>query len=568
MAETPMTDGGTATAASAPTAGAATQGSGAVATREWVVTWALCAAAAAALALVIFTAPGRPEAAEFDLEGQPLLPSLADPHRAAAIEITGWSDDTATATPFKVERKDGRWQLPSHAGYPAEAKDRLIKITANVIGLQRGALQSRSARDHEALAVIDPLDGKPGVSLKGRGLRCTLRDDAGAVLADFVVGKDVPGRDDFKYLRMIGDDTTWAVNLKDVDLSSSFYDWIEKDLLKVESWKIRKIEIDPYHVDEQRGILVPGQIVTITKPTSTNQWVVEELQAGEKVNDTRINEIVDAIDDLEIADVKRKPPGVTGALKVATGQVIPQQELADLQLKGFFLTERGLVSNDGEVRAWDEEGVLYTLRFGELAPSPEKDKERRYVFVTAIFDTDYLPEPVEPPKPGGQALAPVPTKPGDEPPGGGPAAGDGDKKDEGGDKKDDGPGGEKKDEGGEKKDEGAGGEQPAEPPKEPAPPKDQAPGGGGNDLLQDEHGHDDDDAAKPGDAEDPVKKAHDEWQRTHDEWKRKSESGQKRAKELNDRFADWYYVIPGETYKKLKARRDDVVEKKDGEKPK
>lgn len=543
----PMADGQTSDAPATTAAPAS---------REWLVTGLLCGAALLGLGLAFATAPGRPEAAELDLEGQALFPSLTDPLRSAAIEITGWSDATATATPFKVERKNGRWGLPSHEGYPAEAEDRLVKITANVISLRRGALQSRSARDHAELGVIDPLDAKPGVPLEGRGLRCTLRDDGGAVLADFVAGNAVPGREGFKYVRLVGDDTTWAVDLKNVDLSSSFYDWIEKDLLKVDSWKIRKIEIDPYHVDEQRGVLVPGEITTITKPTSTNQWVVEELKAGEQVNDARINEIVDAVDDLEIADVRRKPPGITDALRVATGKVIPQQELADLQVKGFFLTERGLVSNDGEVRVWDEEGVLYTLRFGELAPSPDKDKERRYVFVTAMFDKDYLPEPAEPPKPAEPGAAP----------------GGGEKKDEGGGEVPTPPGGEKKDDGagGEKKDEGGGQAPKDEPKKDDAEPKDdQAPGGGGNDLLQDAHGHDDgddEDAAKPGQAEDPVKKAHDEWQRTHDEWKRKADAGQKRAKELNDRFADWYYVIPGEAYKKLKARRDDVVMKDDGKK--
>ena len=83
--------------------------------------------------------------------------------------------------PFKVERKGSRWVIPSHENHPAEAEDRLVKITGNVLALTRGALQSKAERDHEALGVIDPLDAKHQ-SLKGRGLRCTLRDDTGAII--------------------------------------------------------------------------------------------------------------------------------------------------------------------------------------------------------------------------------------------------------------------------------------------------------------------------------------------------------------------------------------------------
>ncbi|MEO1530490.1 MAG: hypothetical protein AAFX06_34305, partial [Planctomycetota bacterium] len=36
---------------------------------------------------------------------------------------------------------------------------------------------------------------------------------------------------------------------------------------------------------------------------------------------------------------------------------------------------------------------------------------------------------------------------------------------------------------------------------------------------------------------------------------------------LNDRFADWYYVIPEETYAKLRVSRDDLFDTSDDSTP-
>jgi hypothetical protein len=51
-----------------------------------------------------------------------------------------------------------------------------------------------------------------------------------------------------------------------------------------------------------------------------------------------------------------------------------------------------------------------------------------------------------------------------------------------------------------------------------------------------------------------------------DEYSDKLKAGEKRVKELNDRFADWYFVISEATYKKIHLTRDDIVQKKPTEK--
>ncbi|MEL6105148.1 MAG: DUF4340 domain-containing protein [Planctomycetota bacterium] len=52
-------------------------------------------------------------------------------------------------------------------------------------------------------------------------------------------------------------------------------------------------------------------------------------------------------------------------------------------------------------------------------------------------------------------------------------------------------------------------------------------------------------------------------ERKLDERKDKIEAAKRRSRELNDRFADWYYVIPEETYTKLRISREDLFDSGD-----
>jgi hypothetical protein len=47
----------------------------------------------------------------------------------------------------------------------------------------------------------------------------------------------------------------------------------------------------------------------------------------------------------------------------------------------------------------------------------------------------------------------------------------------------------------------------------------------------------------------------------HDAWQRSTSTGRQRAAELNARFSNWYYVIPEESYEKVKVKRTDLLAK-------
>ena len=54
--------------------------------------------------------------------------------------------------------------------------------------------------------------------------------------------------------------------------------------------------------------------------------------------------------------------------------------------------------------------------------------------------------------------------------------------------------------------------------------------------------------------------------RKQDEYDEKLKAAQKRVRDLNNRFADWYYVVSDKEYAKIHLDRTSVVQKKE-EKP-
>ena len=59
-----------------------------------------------------------------------------------------------------------------------------------------------------------------------------------------------------------------------------------------------------------------------------------------------------------------------------------------------------------------------------------------------------------------------------------------------------------------------------------------------------------------------VKRIKEENKRKEDEYNKKIADGEKRVKELNECFADWYFVISDGTYKKIHINREQVIKKK------
>ena len=272
------------------------------------------------------------------------------------------------------------------------------------------AVQSDRLQDHEALGVIDPLDDS-STTLKGIGQRVTLRDASSRVLADFIVGGPVEEKDGFRYMRLPGKKRVYAVKV-DIDISTRFADWIETNLLDVQSADVTRITINDYTIDETTGSVDRAGTVKLTRE-GTNDWTMEDLPDAKEVDASKVRSMVSALPRIAITGVRPKPAALTSDLRTRGGIALDLPTRLSLQGKGFFVASDGrLLSNEGEVTVGTKAGVLYTLRFGEVfygdgltvsagtdedaatdeGPAPSAGAaENRYLFVTASFDESLLP---------------------------------------------------------------------------------------------------------------------------------------------------------------------------------
>ena len=513
---------------------------------EWTKTIGLGVIAGVLLLLVKLTAPTIINPEVFAAEGEVFYPEFVDPLLVKSLEVSTYQSDKGTAKSFKVAFDNGKWVIPSHNNYPADATERIKKTSSALIGLKKDILYSDRKEEHSKFHVLDPLDTSLS-NEAGFGKRVTLYDNSGNLLADYILGKEVPKKEKkrittkitvnnpetgnpeqkdetieltMRYVRIPGKKRTYGA-WTSADVSSRFSDWIQTDLLGISKEEILQLTLNPYKIQEKALSLdlSTGAILDESKIIEWNPFLLEKgaedkwVLDGKDVSQDPVTNMISTLDDLMIVGVRRKPLSLTKDLEVAKGIRLDQQTRMNLRDLGFFVLplEEGkgevLASNEGELDVATREGVVFSLRFGEVlygegdsvtagSETPEKNegekekegKENRYVFLMARFDPSLFPAPVVPDKPEWEG------------------------------------------------------------PLENDPRLDFD----ARRALQEER------ARK---LEEWQKESEAEFKSQQEEWKKKIAEGTKRAKELNDRFASWYYVISGTSFKKLHLTRDQLLTK-------
>ena len=355
----------------------------------------------------LVSTPGRATPDAFFDVGEPFFPEFTDPDAAATLDVVEFDEAQAAAMPFQVTNRGGLWTIPSHNNYPADGRDRLSNIAADIISIVKEDFRSDNVADHDSLGVIDPTD-LTATSLVGRGTRVTVKDENDEVLADLIVGNPVENRPGLRFVRVPDQKRVYSARFE-ADITTAFEDWIEQNLLEVERDQVVHIVLNEYQVDERTRTIPRPREFTLDKVDDTT-WNGTAVPRDEEVDFVEVNRLVGAIIGMEIAGVRPKPEGMTGNLRDAamTGR-IGQTDVRDLISKGFYPTaDGGLLSNEGELLVRTTEGILYTLRFGEIVygrgeavvlgddTSDDAESgpgENRYVFIEAEFDQAALPEP-------------------------------------------------------------------------------------------------------------------------------------------------------------------------------
>ncbi|MCX4245743.1 DUF4340 domain-containing protein [Paraliomyxa miuraensis] len=307
---------------------------------------------------------------QFEDTGEALFPDFTDPTIATALSVVAWDEDEAKVVSFEVEQKEGRWVIPSHNDYPADGTERMGKAAASFIDVEKDRYYGDDPANHAAFGVLDP-DGPEG---KGdeKGQRITIKDASGTVLVDIIVGKQIEDRMGYYYVRMpSGDGSKRVYGTKlSLDISTKFEDWIEKDLLDVDRDDFISMIYDPYTVDEVEGKVTGFNPIKAqaSDPTASSkqEWQSSEgteVPEGKQLDSMKVRQMLTQMANLKIVGVRPRPQ---------VRNMIEQQILAqDMKRKGFFIVPTAdgraqLYGNEGSLTAITEDGMVYSLLFGEV----------------------------------------------------------------------------------------------------------------------------------------------------------------------------------------------------------
>lgn len=554
------------------------------------VTFMVAALVALAAGVVTHLPPSDDDAAK-GYVGQSLFAEFK-PESAKSLDIIEYAPESPTPVKhFRVAQEGGLWVIPSKDNYPADASQQLGEAAAAVMNATKLDVVSDDARTHETYGVIDPADAqKLAADPENVGKHVTMADRSGKKLADLIIGKAIKEKPDQRFVRLPGQDAVLIASIKTDKLSGRFQDWIEKDLLKLNSWDVKQVAIDDYSVDLVQRFIDRRTRIDANFDDKTSKWELADLEVfnpdektyepekladDEEINTQKLNELKTALDDLQIVGVRRKPAGLAADLKAGEELLGNQEQTESLAQAGFYLVPVGngpreLHSNEGEVRCGTKEGVEYKLRFGSLAslsdvdgPLPDKDKAEgdaagkdgdddslanRYIMVTVDFNEDLIAKPELQPLPGEspeKEAAPAgeeseKTSRHDSPLSAAVgllalADGDDEAQADSADAADDAVG---DDATPAAKKQGKSAKS-AKPKADKTAPK----------------------AAKtPAELErERIEKENERKQKEYDD---KVKKGRDKVKELSERFADWYYVISNDTYKKIHLGRADIIKEK------
>ncbi len=531
-----------------------------------------------------------------------LFPDLKDPRKVKALEIVEYDEQTAQQRVFVVKQVKGVWSIPSHRNYPADANRQMADAAAAVLDLKRlgtavpGSSGTYTREDHEKYGVLDPGGEDLEAGATGVGKRVTLKDAQGKELAKFIIGKSDPEKPDIRFLRIPGQDLVYKVEIDTHPLSTKFEDWIEKDLLKLNAFDIKRITVSDYSVDRLRGQIDLRSSFTVEYKDT--KWSLKEMRLhsnepvdgpieiapdeqpnleliframsrprtlaeDEELDTTKLSDMRMALDDLKIVDVHRKPESLAESIRAGRGMRVSRLggDAESLAARGFSLVPLSfgelswteLISSEGEVRVGMNDGVEYLLRFGAVAGREQKDEQESAASQSkktknkSEDDNGETGEDEEPAEGGVTRFLMVVAQynPDLIPPPELPALPEED----------------------EPKDEAGNGEDDVQ---------------AGSDADSDaESTADDDESDADADAkqekkEDKKKQAkkrkskketereriQKERERLQKEYEDKVKKAKDRVAELNRRFADWYYVINESTYRKIHLTHQDIIKKK------
>ena len=346
-----------------------------------------------AAALIAGAVMSRPKIADFkpeEMVGQSLFPQFTDPLAIKSLEIVKL-DALGERSGFRIVEVNGIWSIPSHDNYPADAKDQMGRVAEALTDLTVLEVIQPEESDMDAITfqtqygVTDPASDSASLG-EGVGTKITLGGANNETLVNLIVGKAVARRqsedsmDDggnLRYVRIANQAPVYIVSVDPGQFSTNFDQWIEKNLLDISTFDIKEIFVDMYSFSVEYALTSQG-LQAIPRDSfvgditlgydgsavgadkwSLVRWMMFEsrnteynerqLEPEKELDTETLDSMVSALNDLKIVSVLKKPAGLASALREGTTfeDIKPDGAMQDsMQETGFWLVELPDIKGD------------------------------------------------------------------------------------------------------------------------------------------------------------------------------------------------------------------------------
>lgn len=193
-----------------------------------------------------------------------------------------------------LEKGESVWQVKNRFGYAADfgkIAEFAKKLKDSKVG--RTFEVTEDMRSRLALHSPEEADIPP----ESKGTRVTLKDKAGRVLADVIIGKPREASSGFggHYLMAVGGRTVYLVDKDYNYMEKKPSEWIQTDLLDVKAADVREVVC----TDSKTG----NVIYTLRRPEKGKDPELLNAPADKKLIPARLNNVMSALDGFAIENV-------------------------------------------------------------------------------------------------------------------------------------------------------------------------------------------------------------------------------------------------------------------------
>ncbi|MBQ6614914.1 MAG: DUF4340 domain-containing protein [Thermoguttaceae bacterium] len=217
--------------------------------------------------------------------GTQLFPDFKNPNDATSLEIVKYNSQTSEKSSFQVKQVNNRWSIPTHDNYPTDAQTQLVEAASDVMGLEILNQVSTDSGDQETYGVVDPDEKDLPPGSRGVGTKVVLRNAHGDVLLGLIIGDSVKNTKDQRYVRRVGQNPIFTTKIYTDKLSTNFGDWIEKDLLQIDVWDIKSITVNDLALKIQNGepyLRDNGMMKFAFDDQADPSWSLEDMTISDK----------------------------------------------------------------------------------------------------------------------------------------------------------------------------------------------------------------------------------------------------------------------------------------------